>query len=441
MKGVLRQFPAENGSYTARLYMRPDIGLCVFTGQGAQPGPAPHLLSWLEGSSDAKPPESMSTNGDMPDAYRCTIIARESEEVVQRLRAVSHWSRNTLDRGVASAAFMFTGQGSQHPEMGHDLYLRSALFKHVFDRCCDLFEPLLEKDLRDLLWRSGCEEELDNTLNAQPAIFTLGYSLAQLWLYLGVRPSHLIGHSVGELTAACIAGMLSLPDAVKLVAQRALHMGRIPSGGAMAVIKADAEYVERRIHERASAVNTAAINGKKNVVISGEKAAVEELMTNFEEAGISCQRLAVSHAFHSRLMDPILGPFESAIWNLSIAPPAIPTLSNVTGGFHPTGVAPDHGYWRSHIRSPVLFAANLEAAAQDGCVCYMELGARPVLARIARRQLRGRKVKILSPLGSADAPVRELAEALELLHDIGHAIEWDRALDHLAEFLKAPVDG
>ena len=228
--------------------------------------------------------------------------------------------------------------------------------------------------------------KIDHTRFTQPALFSLEYALAELWRSWGVQPQAVLGHSVGEYVAACMAGIFSLEDGLKLIAGRGRLMGELPAGGEMAVVFAGLPRVEASIAGYADRVSLGAINGPKNIVISGEGAAIQEILANLTAEGIKTRPLTVSHAFHSPQMDPILDDFEQLVSSVHLSKPRIDLIANVTARKAGPEIA-QAGYWRQHIRQPVLFMESIAALRQSGCTAFVEIGPNPTLLGMAQRCL------------------------------------------------------
>jgi acyl transferase domain-containing protein len=225
---------------------------------------------------------------------------------------------------------------------------------------------------------------LNETLYTQPALFAFEYALAELWRSWGITPDLLLGHSVGEYVAACVAGVLSLEDGLRLIAKRAELMQSLPRYGSMAAVFASVEQVTKAIAPYLDQVSIAAVNGPQHVVISGQSKAVEDIARTLEAEGIQSKPLTVSHAFHSPLMEPILDSFEQFARRITYAAPRLRLVSNLTGQPFAPGEAPDAGYWRRHLREAVQFSEGVATLQQHGCVTFLEIGPHPTLLAMAR---------------------------------------------------------
>lgn len=330
--------------------------------------------------------------------HRAVVVARHRAELLTSLRAVAEGGsrpgvRTGTSRRQGPLALLFTGQGSQRLDMGRELYESRELhpsFAQSFDESCSLLDPMLPVPLRDVVFAgSGTETGalLHTTRFAQPALFALETALLRLLEAWGVRPDLVAGHSVGEVTAAHVAGVLSLADACTLVAARGRLMDALPSGGAMAAVAADADEVTAAVARLAGtgrAVEIAAVNGPASVVVSGDGAAVRETVAYFRKRGRSTTPLRVSHAFHSALMEPMLADFADVVRHLSFAMPRIPLVSAVSGRAATEEELSSPEFWVGHVRRPVRFADSVAYLRDRGAAHYVELGPDGVLTGLVR---------------------------------------------------------
>ena len=281
--------------------------------------------------------------------------------------------------------FMFPGQGAQYVDMGRELYAAEPVFRNMVDRCCHLLQPHLNLDLRDLLFptddqRTEAEEQLQQTAITQPALFTIEYALAQLWMAWGVQPEAMIGHSIGEYVAACLAGVFTLEDALALVATRGRLMQSLPAGSMLVVTLPEKEVLPLLNDELA----LAAVNGQTLCVVAGPHAAVDALEADLSAQNVGTRRLHTSHAFHSSMMDPILDEFTATVADMTRNAPQIPYISNVTGDWITPEDATDPTYYARHLRGTVRFAAGVHHLVQDPDWILLEVGPGRTLMTIAR---------------------------------------------------------
>ncbi|NJQ97643.1 MAG: acyltransferase domain-containing protein, partial [Hydrococcus sp. CSU_1_8] len=315
-------------------------------------------------------------------SHRLAVIAETLESLSQQLsRQLS--SKSLEDTASPKIAFLFTGQGSQYAGMGYQLYQTLPTFKNTLDRCAEILEPYLDKNLLELLF-SNNTNFLDETIYTQPALFALEYSLAQLWLSWGIVPDAVMGHSVGEYAAACLAGVFSLEDGLKLICQRAKLMQSLPQNGMMVAVFAPLDTIENAIAPHRQSVSIAAVNGSHHAVISGLTATVQLILQQLESQKVDFRHLNVSHAFHSPLIAPILDSFREIASQVKYHLPQIPLISNLNGklvGDEITSV----DYWCRHILHPVQFAEGIETLQANQTDIFLEIGANPVLINLGRR--------------------------------------------------------
>lgn len=362
--------------------------------------------------------------------HRRFVVCSDPADAVQALASLDSRAatRHSEVRDPA-VVFMFPGQGSQYINMGLNLYNRELLFRETVDRCVEILQPLLGRDLREVMYpvegdRETAEASLRQTHFTQPALFVIEYALALLWQSWGVKPSAMLGHSIGEFVAATLAGVFSLEDALLLVATRGRLMWELPEG-AMLSVRLSAEAVEPRL---GSELAIAAVNSPALCVVSGPTAAIITLQRQLEAEEVVCRRLYTSHAFHSSMMDPIIEPFAATVRTLKLSPPQIPFVSTVTGDWITDEQATDPMYWASHLRATVRFAQGVQTLWQQPDRVLLEIGPRTTAATLARQQAKDLKQQIaISSLGSTtddDAELTALLQALGQLWLAGVSINW-----------------
>ncbi len=363
---------------------------------------------------------------------RAVVAGESREELVAALSAFGRGEPTAkLTEGKAQTgklAYLFTGQGAQRPDMGAELYESSPLFAGALDEACEALDPHLERSLKELLFATEGSKEaelLNRTEFTQPALFAIELALFRLLEPLGPKPDYLCGHSIGELAAAHLAGVLSLEDAAKLICARGALMGALPEGGAMVAIEASEEEVEKAIVGKEAELSLAAVNGPASIVISGEEKAALEVQSQFEEQGNRTKRLTVSHAFHSPLIEPMLREFKQVAESLEYSEPQIPILSNLTGEVLSPEQAQDPAYWVAQVRGAVRFADSVTTLQDLGTTTYLELGPDPVLTAMATSCLPAGSEATLAPtLRSGRGEAEAIGGALASAHVSGAKLDW-----------------
>ncbi len=363
-------------------------------------------------------------------AQRRVVLAATSEEAKDLLRShgtgrVYSGQAPTKSPGVV---FLFSGQGSQYINMGRDLYDSEPLFRAQIDSCAQVLHRNLGLDLRTLLYPSeqdsaAAAEKLSSTRFTQPALFSIEYALAQWWMAHGIMPVAMLGHSIGEYVAACISGVFSLDEGLHISAIRGRLMDEMPRGSMLSVSASpDALSLPKEL-------SLAVVNGPEQCVISGPTDAIQEFAQNIEKQGIPCRRLHTSHAFHSVMMDPMLGNFQKEIAKFRLNAPKIPYISNLTGTWITSGEATDPAYWSKHLRNAVQFSEGLTQLFKDPSLVFLEVGPGQVLTSLTRQHpSRPKSTKVFATLRH---PQEQVSDSVFLLSTTGQLwiagcpIDWD----------------
>ena len=367
--------------------------------------------------------------------HRLAVIASNQQELVEKLlqykagEEVVGICSGELPKNSTTPkiAFLFTGQGSQYVNMGKELYQESSVFREAIDRCDEILEKFPTTSLKEIFYPVKEDESHSSLLNqtayTQPALFAVEYALAKLWESWGIKPNVVMGHSVGEYVAACVAGVFSLEDGLKLIAERGRLMQQLPPGGEMVSVMASESQVIETIQDYSSRVTIAAINGPLSIVISGESEAIASVCSKLESEGVKTKQLQVSHAFHSPMMEPILAEFETIAKQVTYSQPKIPLISNVTGqkvGDEIT--APE--YWVDHIRQPVRFAESMQTLNEQGYELFLEIGPKPILLGMGRQCLPEDVGVWLPSLRPGVEEWQQMLESLGKLYVKGLKVDW-----------------
>ena len=370
-------------------------------------------------------------------AHRLAVIAPDPPSAITRLEAwLDGHQHPDVRHGIAPAgrpgklAWLFTGQGSQSLHMARTLYDTEPVFKAALERCAELLDGQLEVPLLDLIYPpTGTDPEhaqalLDQTANTQPALFAIEWALAQLWQHWGINPDIVLGHSVGELTAATIAGVLELPDALRLVSERGRLMQTLPPGGAMLAVALPPEQLAPYLTPQ---VVIAAHNSPTETVLAGPQTAITHLQHQL--AHVKTTRLHVSHAFHSPDMEPILPAFQHTAAQITYHPPTHTLISNLTG--QPAGpeiTTPQ--YWTDHIRQPVQFTTALHTTHTHHTTTYQEIGPHPTLLTNAQHTLEDPTTTYLPTLRRNHNDHHQNLTTLATLYTQGHNPNWTNHTHH-----------
>jgi len=358
--------------------------------------------------------------GNMDDLQSELMKLQEGKKAELRTEVISD------TEAVGKKAFLFTGQGAQYCGMGHVLYQTHPLFRKIMDKCDQLLNKEIGGSILEVIYSSGDKDEsrIHQTQYTQPALFVIEYALSQLWLSWGVRPAFVMGHSIGEYVAACVAGIIRLEDALRMVAVRSRIMQSITVPGAMVAVMASEDEVEKYARTYANHVSIAAVNGPRQTVISGYAESVRQMADRLESEGIAVVNLNVSHAFHSHLLDPFLEEFKTEISDIRFGKPKIRLVSNVTGSTMSDDEMANPEYWCRHARSTVRFLDGMQTLAANGCKMFIEIGPKPVLTDLARKCVDSQTAKWIPSLNDRSNDWERMLTSLADVYLSGVPINW-----------------
>jgi acyl transferase domain-containing protein/SAM-dependent methyltransferase len=408
--------PAENGRplHILALSARAPSSLAVLAER--------HEAALATAEPDAADLCFTANTGRSHFAERLAVIGGTAAELRQSLATVTAEPHDAGE--VPRVAFLFTGQGAQYPGMGLALHETSPAFRDALDSCAKGLAPHLQPGLLDVLRGTEPGVSIHRTAYAQPALFAIEYALAMLWRSWGIEPVAVMGHSLGEYTAACIAGVFPLSDALRLVAERGRLTEALAEDGTMAAVFGPEAAIMAAVADSGGALAVAAYNGPEHLVLSGERAAMSVALDRLQGAGLRVRPLKLSYAAHSRLIEPVQPAFRPALDATTFASPRMALVSNVTGALAGAEIAgPD--YWLAHMRAPVLFARSVQALSALGVTHLVEIGPQPVLLGMAAESMGAGPAVFLPSLRRDRAPWPELLDSLRRLYLDGADIDWE----------------
>jgi acyl transferase domain-containing protein/acyl carrier protein len=439
---ILEQAPDDEGEPAGDRAGTEGVGVVpwVVTGRSAEAldAQAARLLDFVTSRPELDPVDiafSLATSRSSFE-HRAVVLGRNRAELLDGLRSVTDGaSARTVVRGVAgpaggAVAFVFPGQGSQRPGMAAELYASVPVFTRAFDLVCAELDGHLGRPLKDVVFaRPGTPEaeSLNQTRFTQAALFAVEVALFRLVEHWGVHPDFLLGHSIGEVTAAHVADVLSLRDACTLVAARGRLMRALPPGGAMVAVAASEQEVRDTLIGLAGQVDIAAVNAPDSVVISGVDSVVDEVVAAVRDKGWKTKRLVVSHAFHSPLMDAMLDEFADLLKGLTFSAPRIPIVSNVTGRIMDREMC-SAAYWVRHVRATVRFADGVSRLDEQGVTTFVELGPGTALTTAIRQCGVESGPTVISTLRANSEAVWSMSAAMGAAFAAGLSVDWGRLL-------------
>ncbi|WP_446696911.1 type I polyketide synthase [Streptomyces nymphaeiformis] len=446
---ILEQAPAATESTEPRTVTGTAPWLLSARTEDALRAQAARLRAWAERTEDAHPADvaaALATRRSVLPV-RAAVLGTDRADLLRGLDALAvgeptEHAVAAHSRRHGGTAVLLTGQGAQRPGAGQELYATYPVFAEALDEVCAAFAPYLERPLKSVLFARPDTADallLDRTAYTQAATFALETALYRLTESWGLRPTALLGHSIGELTAAHLAGVWSLPDAVKVVAERGRLMGALPAGGAMVAVAAPEDRVrtlmtglgidEDTAGQDGPTAGIAAVNGPAAVVVSGDETLVAKVAAACRAEGVRTKPLRTSHAFHSALMEPMLEEFAEVLGTVTAHPPRLPVVSDVTGELLTAEQACSAQYWAEHVRRTVRFADGVRTLYARGTTRFLEIGPDTALTAAAQDTLAGEPeadgAVFAAVLRRGRPETGTLLAALARLHTDGAALDWD----------------
>lgn len=448
---VLEEAPPERPSVPARKHQ-----LLVLSAKspGALKQASSNLADYLEQHPETALADVSYTlqTGRAVHAHRSAVVAGDVAEAVAAMKDEGTARRASVAKRPRSIAFLFAGQGPQYVGMGSELYATEPTFRAAIDQCASKLKPLLGMDLRKILYpgpeideaarAAAGMERLDVSL---PALFAVQYALAQLLDEWGIEPSVMLGHSLGEYAAACLAGVFSLEDALRLVSLRGQLILSVPEGAMLAVPLDEASLATRLAEPSAAGVSIAAVNGPALCVVSGPVEAIGQFEQGLASEGIDLHRVRITRAAHSAMLDPILPSFRTALEHVHLQPPQRAFLSNLTGTWITAREATDPDYWVRHLREPVRFAEGVAELLKDPGRLYLEIGPGRTLGTLVRQQAAASGASpdlILPTLRQAKEAAEDgsfLLQAVGALWSAGLTVNWEGMHAHGGASRRIPL--
>jgi len=397
----------------------------------------------VDGADDARLADFAATSsaGRSHLTCRAFAVAGDSAEMSHALQRIERLGDEQIarvaSRGPGRLAFLFTGQGSQYPRMARTLCETSPVFRKAIERCAEIIDDELDVSLLTAVAGDVAPEVLRRTDVAQPALFAIEYALTELWRSWGIEPDFVLGHSLGEYSAAVAAGVMSAEDALRLVALRGRLMQPLQGGRMVAAFVPEPRV--RAALEAVSDVAIAAVNGPENIVVSGSTRAVQTVIERLG-SDAAYRDLEVSHAFHSPLQDAILDDLEKGVAAVTLRAPRIPMVSNLTGELLTDAEATDPRRWRRHAREPVLFARGIATLVRQGVQTFVEIGPHAVLTGLGRAVEGEPNLRWLSSLRRDTAAWTQLLDCVGNLYAAGYELDWDAFVgDFAGRRVEAPT--